>query len=105
LGQYDTFFETAVNWKEVKKIFDIGCHVGYSTLLFDKLMSCNESKIISIDANKFVLKRAEENLEANRIILFSDILFDKPYKSILLGFKFSLTFLLFIVPYTDIVDK
>jgi FkbM family methyltransferase len=74
LGQYDTFFETSVNWKEVKIIFDIGCHVGYSTILFDKLMSRKESKIISVDANKFVLKRAEQNLEANRTILFSDII-------------------------------
>jgi FkbM family methyltransferase len=74
LGQYDTFFETAVNWRTVKKVFDIGCHVGYSTILFDKLMSCNESKIISIDANKLVLKRAEQNLEANRSSLFSDII-------------------------------
>ncbi len=48
--------------------------MGYSTLLFDKLMSCNESKIISIDAIRFVLKRAEENLDANRISLFSDII-------------------------------
>jgi FkbM family methyltransferase len=76
LGQYDTFFETAVNWRTVKKVFDIGCHVGYSTILFDKLMSCNESQIISIDANKFVLKRAEQNLEANRSSLFSDIIFN-----------------------------
>lgn len=74
LGQYDTFFETAVSWKEVKNIFDIGCHVGFSSILFDRLMASNESKIISIDANKFVLKRFEENLEANRNILCSDIL-------------------------------